>query len=65
MVNIICWKGPIDNYEPAQGESLHPQVKTDYERTSQKPEAANIQVIFVDKSTIPNIDVPGLAWTGL
>ncbi|KIM71962.1 hypothetical protein PILCRDRAFT_93649, partial [Piloderma croceum F 1598] len=49
-IDIIQKKGPTDNYEPGLGESLHPQVKADYERSSHHPGLADMQsgtVFFV------------------
>jgi len=43
-IDIIRRKGPTDNYETGLGESLHPQVKADYERSSHQPDSADIQV---------------------
>lgn len=43
-IDIIRRKGPVDNYEPAMGESLHPQVKADYGRTSRQPRHTDSQV---------------------
>ena len=43
-IEIIRKKGPTDNYEPGLGESLHPQVKTDYERSNHQPSSADVQV---------------------
>jgi len=43
-IDIIRKKGPTDNYEPGLGESLHPQVKVDYERSNRQPGSADIQV---------------------
>ena len=45
-VDLLRRKGPTDNYETGIGESLHPQVKTDYERLSSQPETLDIQVTF-------------------
>ena len=43
-VDIIRRKGPSDNYESGIGESLHPQVKADYERSSHQPDTVDKQV---------------------
>jgi len=43
-IDIIRKKGPTDNYEPGLGESLHPQVKTDYERSNHHPGLADMQM---------------------
>jgi hypothetical protein len=45
-VELLRRKGPTDNYETGIGESLHPQVKTDYERSSGQPETVDIQVTY-------------------
>ena len=46
VIELLRRKGPTDNYETGIGESLHPQVKTDYERSSGQPETVDIQVPF-------------------
>ena len=50
-IDIIRKKGPTDNYEPGLGESLHPQVKADYERSNCHPSLADIQVHWTHQSS--------------
>lgn len=45
-LDILRRKGPTDNYETGLGESLHPQVKTDYGRSSHQPETTDEQVTY-------------------
>jgi len=46
-VDILRRKGPSDNYESGIGESLHPQVKTDYERSNHQPDTVDKQVLYL------------------
>ena len=46
-VDIIRRKGPSDNYETGIGESLHPQIKADYERSSHQPDTVDQQVLHL------------------
>ena len=55
-VELLRRKGPTNNYETGIGESLHPQVKTDYERSSGQPETVDIQVIPHCQTTSPPTD---------
>jgi hypothetical protein len=43
-LDLLRRKGPTDNYETGLGESLHPQTKTDYERSNGQPETVDSQV---------------------
>ena len=43
-VDIIRCKGLNDNYESGIGESLHPQVKVDYEHSNHQPDSVDKQV---------------------
>lgn len=45
VLDLLRRKGPTDNYESGIGESLHPQVKTDFERSSQQPDTVDQQVL--------------------
>jgi hypothetical protein len=56
-VELLKQKGPTNNYETGLGESLHPQVKTDYERSSGQPETVDIQVTFYCRVTLPFTDM--------
>lgn len=47
ILNLIRRKGPADNYETGLGESLHPQTKTDYARSSGQPDTVDTQVIYI------------------
>jgi len=51
-VDILQQKGPTDNYETGIGESLHLQVKSDYERSSGQPETTDIQVTSHDQLVV-------------
>jgi hypothetical protein len=46
VIELLRRKGPTDNYESGLGESLHPQVKTDYHRSSGQTETTDIQVTY-------------------
>lgn len=47
ILDLIQRKGPVDNYESGLGESLHPQTKTDYGRSSGQPSTVDIQVCLL------------------